>query len=126
MSEESDIRQVAFKSNFFGIYTADLFVPPNTIDFAQVFSGDFLEKLAKNYVVLATICVLLGIYLAALLWARRRDVQDRKTVSLCVDFPNSFVVKGSRFESTSGHVRMMQLALCRSSALLGYVCFFHH
>ena len=69
-----------FRSNFLGTFSMDIFIPPNTIDFVEVFSGDFAQKLEENYVVLATFCLLTGIYVLAMVWARRCDVRDRQTV----------------------------------------------
>ncbi|XP_047736408.1 polycystic kidney disease protein 1-like 2 [Hyalella azteca] len=58
-------------------FGSDFFVPPNTIDFSAAFS-DLGGKLADNYAVLLTICILLGAYVILGVWARYKDRQDVK------------------------------------------------
>ena len=54
---------------------------PNPIDFDKVFAafGNLAES--GNFVVLSTVCVLLGLYVIALVFAKREDRQDELRVS---------------------------------------------
>lgn len=58
-------------------FGSDFFVPPNTIDFGSAFS-DLGGKLADNYAVLLTICLMIGFYIAIGVWAHYKDKQDVK------------------------------------------------
>ena len=55
---------------------------PNPIDFDKVFAafGNLAET--GNFVVLSTVCVILGLYVIALVFARREDKQDELRVSM--------------------------------------------
>lgn len=56
---------------------------PNRIEFHKVF-GEFTKNLRKNFVVLATVCSMLLIYLIGLVFTRRADRQDKQKVSKMV------------------------------------------
>jgi len=71
---------VVFKSNFMGSMTSDLFIPPNTIDFDEVFD-DLGAKTAENPYVLILVCLIAGLYFILLIPIRRLDVRDYKRVS---------------------------------------------
>ena len=59
-------------------FGSDFVVPPNTINFATVFSAEkFLEALP----VFITVALVLLIYGALLIWARRADKTDLLKVS---------------------------------------------
>lgn len=62
---------------------------PNPIDFDKVFAafGNLAET--GNFVVLSTVCVILGSYVIALVIARREDKKDELRVTLCT---NSYYV----------------------------------
>lgn len=55
-------------------------VAPNPIDFDQVWDAfsNILET--KNFVVLGTVCAMLGISLIVVVFARRADQSDRQKV----------------------------------------------
>lgn len=55
-------------------------VAPNPIDFDKVWDAfsNILET--KNFVVLGTVCAMLGIYLIVVVFARRADQSDRQKV----------------------------------------------
>jgi polycystin 1L2 len=55
-------------------FGSDFYVPPNTIDFKTVFLK--FKKLHENAAVFSTVCVILGLYIIAAVWARRKDKQD--------------------------------------------------
>ncbi|XP_068684513.1 polycystin-1-like protein 2 [Montipora foliosa] len=61
-------------------FGGDFFVAPNPIDFDKVFAafGNLAES--GNFAVLSTVCVILGLYLIALVFARREDKQDELRV----------------------------------------------
>ena len=54
---------------------------PNPIDFDKVFAafGNLAET--GNFVVLSTVCVILGLYVLGLVLARREDKRDELRVS---------------------------------------------
>ena len=64
-------------------FGAGFFVPPNTISFDTVFD-DLGGKLLDNNAVLITICVIFLLYLLVLVWARRKDKQDRIKVTALI------------------------------------------
>ena len=57
-------------------FASDFLVAPNPIDFDKVFSAD----LSKNFVVLTVICGIFGLYLLAVVFARRADKRDELLV----------------------------------------------
>ena len=59
------------------IFSAEFFVPPNTINFATVFAK---INIADNPAVFSTVVTFVGVYLLMLLWARRADAGDTKKV----------------------------------------------
>jgi len=59
------------------IFSAEFFVPPNTINFATVFAK---INIADNPAVFSTVIVFIGVYLIMLLWARRADKADLEKV----------------------------------------------
>ena len=66
---------------------------PNRIEFHKVF-GEFTKDLRKNFVVLATVCSMLLIYLIGLVFTRRADRQDKQKVSKKNGCLNLFIQKG--------------------------------
>ena len=62
-------------------FGGDFLVAPNPIDFDQVWDAfsNILET--KNFVVLATVCTMLGLYVIAVVFARRADRCDKQKVS---------------------------------------------
>ena len=75
----STTSEVNFESNFMGSFCAGIFVPPNTIDFGYVIAN-FSELIKGNWQVLATMCVLVVLYILLLVWARRADIADKLRV----------------------------------------------
>ena len=61
-------------------FGGDFFVAPNPIDFDKVFAafGNLAES--GNFVVLSTVCVILGLYAIGLVFARREDKNDELRV----------------------------------------------
>ena len=57
---------------------------PNPIDFDKVWEN--FGKLAEtgNFVVLATVCSIFGVYFIGLVFARRADKNDEMKVGYCV------------------------------------------
>ena len=68
-----------FKSSVLGTFSADIFIPPNAIDFVDVFDN-FGAKLADSPVVLAVIVVLYVFFILAAALALRLDRKDAKMV----------------------------------------------
>ena len=64
-----------------GTFSADIFIPPNTIDFVDVF-GNFGAKLTDSPVVLVVIILLYIIFILAAVLAFRMDRKDKKMVIL--------------------------------------------
>lgn len=62
-----------------GSMTSGLVVPPNTIDFSNVYD-DMGAKTAENPGVLIVVSILVGLYLLLLIPIRRMDVKDHKLV----------------------------------------------
>ena len=73
---------------------------PNPIDFDKVFAafGNLAET--GNFVVLSTVCVILGLYVLGLVLARREDKRDELRVSTSVidylHFHRSYYISISR------------------------------
>ena len=55
-------------------FGADLFIPPNKLDIESSFKK--LPEIYKHPALLATFCVIIGLYLVGLVWARRKDRRD--------------------------------------------------
>lgn len=62
-------------------FGGDFFVAPNPIDFDKVWAefGNLAES--GNFVVLATVCSLFGLYFVGLVFARKSDKKDELKVS---------------------------------------------
>lgn len=67
--------------NHLSAFGGDFFVEPNKIEFREVFGkfGDLDET--KNFVVLATVCSMLLVYIIGLIFTRRADRRDKQKVS---------------------------------------------
>ncbi|XP_070577710.1 polycystin-1-like protein 2 [Ptychodera flava] len=74
VSPESSSMTTICKCSHLTSFGSDFFVPPNSIDFSTVF-GKF-SSLSDNASVFSTIIVILGIYIIAVVWARREDKKD--------------------------------------------------
>ncbi|XP_048576826.1 uncharacterized protein LOC5521481 isoform X2 [Nematostella vectensis] len=68
------IWKVHCECNHLTDFGSDFFVAPNPIDFDKVFSAD----LSENFLVITTVCGLFGLYLIAVIFARRADLRDKK------------------------------------------------
>ena len=66
-----------------GSITSSLFIPPNTIDFDEVFN-DLGAKTDENPYVLIVVCLLAGLYLILIIPIRRLDIRDCKKVNISV------------------------------------------
>lgn len=64
-----------------GSMTSGLVIPPNTIDFDEVFN-DIGAKTRENPYVLIVVCLLAGLYLILLIPIRRMDVKDYRLVRI--------------------------------------------
>ena len=64
-------------------FGGDFFVAPNPIDFDKVWAefGNLAES--GNFVVLATVCSIFGLYFIALVFARKADKKDEMKVGSC-------------------------------------------
>ena len=79
ISPEATIEAVKFKSSVLGTFSADVFIPPNTIDFTDVF-GNFGGKLADSPVVLVVIILFYVIFIIVAILAHTEDRKDDKRV----------------------------------------------
>ena len=61
-------------------FGADLFIPPNKLDIRA--SIKKLADIHKHPALLATFCVITGLYILGLVWARRKDRKDITKVSI--------------------------------------------
>ncbi len=61
-------------------FGSDFYVPPNTINFKTVFTK--FKTLHENAVVFITVIVIFGLYILAVIWARRQDQNDLIKVNL--------------------------------------------
>lgn len=77
---DSTGEKVVFKSNFMGSMTAGLAIPPNKIDFDNVFD-DLGAKTAENPYVLIVVCLIAGLYFVLLIPIARMDRRDYRMVS---------------------------------------------
>ena len=81
VSSESTMDAVKFESSVLGTFSADILIPPNTIDFTDIF-GNFGGKLADSPVVLVVIILLYVLFIIAAILAHREDREDAKRVRL--------------------------------------------
>ena len=56
-------------------FGADFFVPPNKIDFVEVFTN-LDQKVRENSAVLAMLSSMFGLYFIVIIWARFQDKKD--------------------------------------------------
>ena len=78
--EDDEDGKIKFKSSFLGSVSADIFIPPNTIDFDDIFSN-FGDRLGESWVVLLVMGLLLLGYIVALVIACRKDRIESNMVS---------------------------------------------
>ncbi|XP_022808988.1 polycystic kidney disease protein 1-like 2 [Stylophora pistillata] len=53
-------------------------VAPNPIDFDKVLTEFTRLEETENYVVLATVCSIFGVYVLVMIWARKADLKDER------------------------------------------------
>jgi len=63
-------------------FGGNIFVAPNPIDFDKIFTEFTRLGETKNFVVLATVCAIFGMYFFGLVFARRADKKDTRKVGL--------------------------------------------
>ena len=88
-------------------FGGDFFVAPNPIDFDKVWAefGNLAES--GNFVVLATVCSIFGLYAFGLVFARRADKKDEQKVSLVDLSTNMF--RGVSGKEDQRYLRLFQL-----------------
>ena len=64
-------------------FGGDLLVAPNPIDFDKVMAGFGSLGATGNFVVLAFVCVVFGLYAVGLVIARKADKRDDFEVNMC-------------------------------------------
>ncbi|XP_078585401.1 polycystin-1-like protein 2 isoform X2 [Branchiostoma floridae x Branchiostoma japonicum] len=87
VSPKSSLTETVCLCNHLTMFATDAFVPPNSINFATVFS----KPLHTSGIVLSTVIFLWLILFVAMLYARLEDIKDRKkwvTSSLPDDNPH--------------------------------------
>ena len=55
-------------------------VAPNPIDFDKVLTEFTRLEETENYVVLAIVCSIFGVYALVMIWARKADLKDERKV----------------------------------------------
>lgn len=78
-------------------FGGDFVVPPNTIDFKNVW-GNF-SNLSENAAVFSTVIVLLGLYVIILIWCR---YQDKKDILKVIQFSSYRLMKSTIKMFSSG------------------------
>ncbi|CAF0819785.1 unnamed protein product, partial [Didymodactylos carnosus] len=77
-------------------FGSDFYVPPNTINFKTVWAN--FKKLHENAAVFVTVIGILGLYIIAAIWARKKDkkdiIKDAGTTSNV-----SFIISGETADS---------------------------
>ena len=53
-------------------------VPPNSISFAKI--SERIKDLRNYITILSVFCSVLVLYCVVLIWARRRDIEDKNKV----------------------------------------------
>ena len=61
-------------------FGGDIFIPPNSLNIKASIAK--LPEIYKHPALLATFCVIIGLYILGLLWARRKDRKDIAKVFL--------------------------------------------
>lgn len=77
-------------------FGGDFLVAPNPIDFDKVWDAfsNLLES--KNFVVIGTVCAMLGLYAITVVFARRADRSDSQKVSF------QFKITADIYETITG------------------------
>ena len=86
---EEDNGKIKFKSNFFGCVSVDVFIPPNQIDFDDIFTN-FASKSRESWAVILVVGLLLMLYVICLLIACRYDRRERRMVIYITGAPIGF------------------------------------
>ncbi|XP_048586750.1 uncharacterized protein LOC5520842 isoform X2 [Nematostella vectensis] len=81
----SDASKLHCLCNHLSAFGGDFFVAPNPIDFDKVFAEFGRMGETGNFVVLSTICVIWGLFIAGMIFARKADKKDEKKVIANVD-----------------------------------------
>ncbi len=55
-------------------------VPPNSISFAKI--SERIKDLRNYITILSVFCSVLVLYCVVLIWARRRDIEDKNKVAV--------------------------------------------
>ncbi|EDO48488.1 predicted protein, partial [Nematostella vectensis] len=91
----SDASKLHCLCNHLSAFGGDFFVAPNPIDFDKVFAEFGRMGETGNFVVLSTICVIWGLFIAGMIFARKADKKDEKKVRLILylaeNIENGFV-----------------------------------
>ena len=77
---KSNSKQLHCLCTHLSAFGGDFFVAPNPIDFDKVFAAFGSLAETGNFVVLSTVCALLGLYVIGLILARREDKRDELRV----------------------------------------------
>ena len=78
-----------------------MLVAPNPIDFDKVWAefGNLAES--GNFVVLATVCSIFGLYFIGLVFARKADKRDEMKVGMFSSFKEKLKVKFAWVQNVS-------------------------
>lgn len=79
----SKVGQLHCICNHLTSFGGNFFVAPNPIDFNKVMQR-FTDFDAKNFVVFIVVFGIFGLYVFALVFARRADRRDEVKVSICI------------------------------------------
>ncbi len=78
--------KITLSTRHLGPVSAGIIIPPNTINFKEVFAN-FGAKLLESPVVLSVVLLILGIYIPLLMWVRKQDTKDKLKVSILLFLP---------------------------------------
>ena len=78
-STETLVRCLCHHATLFG---SNFFVAPNKLDVSKEILN--LANLGDYPALIVTICVILGLYILAMVWAKRKDRREAGKVSACM------------------------------------------
>lgn len=92
-----------------------MFIPPNKLDVKKAIGN--LPNLGKSWPLLITICIVAGLYVLAMVWARRQDRKDLTKIGLIV-VPDNDLTDHYRYEVTVYTGRMARRTTSNISVIL--------
>ncbi|KAL9954036.1 hypothetical protein ACROYT_G041524 [Oculina patagonica] len=84
VGDDTDDEQLQCRCNHLTSFGGGFLIAPNPIDFDKVITEFSRLGETGNYVVLATVCSIFGVYLLVLIWARKADMLDERKLGPAV------------------------------------------